>query len=943
MGNYFDKSIFLAAGILITLGMWTFLQIPEEPTIQLPLFSGTPLATGDADNPHARAEWEQRRLADPNTGQIPANSGRAERAFKQDLQSQLSNYRMAGYDLKSVGPYNVGGRTRALVIDASDENILIAGGVSSGIWRSEDQGASWTKVTAPNQRPSITCITQDTRPGKTNIWYAGSGEAIGNSANAGFSAPYLGDGMLKSIDGGQNWFQLDSTVSNTPEFADAWDRMWRLAIDPSNLTEDEVYAAAAGRIFRSMDGGNSWDEVLGGVGLTSLYTDIAVTSSGVVYAAFNNGGGQTAGIWRSTDGSNWTEISPSFFPGATNRIVLSIDPNDEDRIYFLANTPGSGLMTNVFFGGTEWNSLWRYNYLSGDGAGANGIWADLSLNLPNGFGDFGNFNVQGSYNMMVAVKPGDPNTVFVGGTNLYRSTSGFTDSTNTSWIGGYEPFTTLPYFEIYDQHHPDQHHVTFLPSNPDVLFSASDGGVARTDDCDANTVSWTTLNNGYVSSQLYTIAIDHGTDNSNEITCGLQDNGSWWSNSADPNFIWTMPSTGDGAHCAIENGGGFHYFSRQRGKMLKVQLDNAGIPTAFTRIDPVGGTDYMFINPYILDPIDNQVMYLSEGAKIWRNDDLSQIALNNQYDSISTGWFLNSDGPPSGLTITAMAASVTPAHRLYYGTANKRIFRVDNAHTGDPVHQEITSNIAAGGYTDCIAVDPRDADKLIVVFSNYNTYSLYYSDNGGTSWTGISGNMEAEPPIGAPPGLGLGSGPSVRSAAILPVAGGKTVFLLGTSVGLFATDTLMGDSTFWYPQAGNTIGNAVVDVIDTRPSDGFVAIGTHGNGVYTGNITSTNGIDEGGYIPVGVAPATAKLESVNVYPNPTSGATTVSFSLAQQGKVTVTLSDELGRPVAILFNGDKVAGAHQIPFETAALASGLYYCTVADGQYATTKKLIVKN
>lgn len=76
---------------------------------------------------------------------------------------------------KSIGPENIGGRTRALAIDVSDNtsNTILAGGVSGGMWRSTNGGTSWTRVTTLPQLASVTTLAQDTRSGKTNIWYYG--------------------------------------------------------------------------------------------------------------------------------------------------------------------------------------------------------------------------------------------------------------------------------------------------------------------------------------------------------------------------------------------------------------------------------------------------------------------------------------------------------------------------------------------------------------------------------------------------------------------------------------------------------------------------------------------------------------------------------------------------------------------------------------------------
>ena len=106
--------------------------------------------------------------------------------IRRDINGRLK--RAKGFDASlkwnQRGPYNVGGRTRALAIDISDSNTFIAGGVSGGIWRSEDIGQTWEKMTKADQLHSVTSIAQDPREGYRNIWYAGTGEGRGNSAGA---------------------------------------------------------------------------------------------------------------------------------------------------------------------------------------------------------------------------------------------------------------------------------------------------------------------------------------------------------------------------------------------------------------------------------------------------------------------------------------------------------------------------------------------------------------------------------------------------------------------------------------------------------------------------------------------------------------------------------------------------------------------------------------
>ena len=131
------------------------------------------------ENVQQRGEYIHQMLANPSTDEIPINIRELENQFAQELafKANLNRLRMraAGMDSKnapslltwsSLGPNNVGGRTRAVAIDVQNENIILAAGVSGGVWRSSNGGQSWTKTTKSDQLHSVTCIVQDTRPGK---------------------------------------------------------------------------------------------------------------------------------------------------------------------------------------------------------------------------------------------------------------------------------------------------------------------------------------------------------------------------------------------------------------------------------------------------------------------------------------------------------------------------------------------------------------------------------------------------------------------------------------------------------------------------------------------------------------------------------------------------------------------------------------------------------
>ena len=374
---------------------------------------------GTKEDPQARQRWLWLMLRDPATGQIPANITQRELNFAKKLPvvaEAKPGLRKAETEWKSAGPYNVAGRTRALAIDVNSDEILLAGGVSGGMWRSSNGGKSWIKTTNPQQLQSVTCLVQDIRPGHQNTWYYGSGEIIGNSARGG-EAPYRGDGIYKSMDNGLTWLPLPATSTNKPQLFDQpFDYVFNLKINPANANVQELYAAAFGGIYKSINGGLLWTNTLADA--AALYTDVEITKTGVVYATLSSlivegAKNSKPGIFRSADGgTTWQNITPPAWPKEYGRVVISANPQKPDELYFLGYVPESAI-------------LWRYVHAPGGGT-----WTNLSVNLPESEDPVAGLDLQGGYNMVVKIHPTNPNTVFVGGTNLYRSTSGFTNTTS---------------------------------------------------------------------------------------------------------------------------------------------------------------------------------------------------------------------------------------------------------------------------------------------------------------------------------------------------------------------------------------------------------------------------------------------------------------------------------------------------------------------------------
>jgi hypothetical protein len=901
-----------------------------------------PSQPGLAGSEHGegRAEWELMQLRDPATGRIPDDIRRRELAFAatlptRDAHPMLSKTgRVAAYEWMPRGPVNIGGRTRALAIDVTGEDTILAAGVSGGLWRSTTAGASWRRMTLPTQLPAITTIVQDVRPGKTSRWYYGTGELSGNSASGG-DAYYNGDGLFKSIDNGVTWTPLTATASGTPHVFDkVFDFTWRLALDPSK-TDDHVYAALYGTIARSTNGGGAWRQVLGGQPPNgqrySYYTDIAVTPTGVAYATLSSEGWKP-GIYRSTDGLAWTQIAPPDMPAKYNRIVMGISPQNENVVYFLGETPGTGHLGRNFRGDSSWQHLWRYTYLSGKGDSAGGRWEDLTASLPSFGPPHGDFFTQGSYDMLVEVDPFDSNMVVIGGTNLFRSDDGFRTSSATRWIGGYQNsvFDSTVFVDLeYPNHHPDLHRAIFSRTRPNVLFTGSDGGVHRTDAVRADSVTWSPLNTGYTTTQFYSVAIDRATAGDPTVVGGMQDNGTSITRSTSASAPWLRVGSGDGSYAAFADGGTSLYVSKQLGKTYRVVLDAAGNTVQSTRVDPAGVKKYLFINPFILDPADTRMMYLAGGNELWRNSDLTAIAMASTQPATTNWTRMSKTAVADSVYITAIAASKSaPAHRLYYGTSLGAVYRIDDASTGDPEPTVITGTaFPRDAYVSCIAVDPENADNVIVVFSNYSVQSLFSSTDGGTTWTPIGGNLEATK-------TGAGAGPSCRWVSILHRPN-ETVWLVGTSTGLYSTTHLAGMTTEWTHEAPSTLGNAIVTMIDVRQSDGFVAVATHGLGVWTTTIDLA-GVEA----PLG---STGGLD-LSIAPNPVTGPATIRFKVPAGGAhVRARLFDTRGALLGTLHDAPMPGGAAAVAIDPRDLgaASGMTFVRLEVGSAIETRSITV--
>ena len=322
---------------------------------------------------------------------------------------QISEYRKAvaaaknqGTTLNWVerGPGNVGGRTRPILMDpdAIDQHTWFVGTAGGGLWWTQNRGYAWGYLT--DNLPNLSVSALGMAESDHNIMYIGTGEGFGNLDGVS------GSGVFKSYDRGQTWEHLLSTATDT-----LFQYVNRLAIDP--MDPDVVVVATNHGIQRTTDGGMTWTEVYSGPGAgnnpRSRIQDLKAQPGN-----FNTmiAGENPGGILHSMDGGlTWAQaITSDEMIGGSQRIELAYAPSNPAIAYASVQTGfNSAELLRSDDGGASW-SLTRE--------------AD-----PSFFGPLNWLGGQGWYDNAIAVHPFAPDTVFLGGIQMWRAlmTGGTTD------------------------------------------------------------------------------------------------------------------------------------------------------------------------------------------------------------------------------------------------------------------------------------------------------------------------------------------------------------------------------------------------------------------------------------------------------------------------------------------------------------------------------------
>lgn len=856
-------------------------------SLLLPLFSLSLLFVFQSDHPRAlpygikrymfeesqqdrfieeRRQWEIDMMKDPSTGQIPAGIFKAEYDLAKRLPVRTANNPFARLNTyTAAGPTNRGGRTRVVKydirFDSVSNKVILAGCVSGGILRSNDNGLTWSLVTPQDEVRNLTCLAQDPRPGHEDTWYAGTGEFYGNSASGdGTAALYYGFGMFKSTDNGLTWSALSATrPGQLFEFDSEWDFIYNIKVNPAN---GDVYVCCDNQLKKSTDGGNSFSTVFGDPIQDPLYglNDVEIKNDGskifLAVTGYNQNG--KSGIYQSStgDAGSWVKFggsnnpaSPAYVAGwrdslTWGRVILQLAPSNQNLLFCYYQNGFS--IYNGF--PTPEVDLFKC-----DMTNPTYVWTNLSANMPDFPGadlEFSDpISPQLAYDMMIRIKPDDPNTIIIGGTNIYRSTDGFTSTANTSWIGGYDNTLydlgggNFSYsYNIYPESHPDIHWIEFNPVNYSQILCGNDGGIQKTYNILAPVITWKRLNN-YQSLQYTIVGIDPTEGRMNFIG-GTQDNGTTYRD-ATTDILGPRPPYrpgindhedffgGDGGACALSaytGGNQFAYVSAQYGDLYRINMSQYYTPPnyGYTQINPpwfyYPGFASPFLTYFLLDPFNTEILYFAGGDKLLRTTTASTVK--------DTTWedMLGVYTAATGEAIRSMAVTKGPytsSSVLYIGQQDGRILRLNDPKNCDPstVPQNIAPAAISGLCVVDLCVNPLNDNELMAVTSNYNSVSIWITRNAKSAtpaWVSREGNLAL---------------PSIRSCEIVPVNNGIDTtyeYYVGTTIGLYSCVNIFdsASSVTWAREGDAVLGKAVIHSLDLRVNDNTLLVGTHGNGMF---------------------------------------------------------------------------------------------------------------
>lgn len=734
---------------------------------------------------------------DPATGKIP--SERLSVAY-QEMEQISRNRNASGATMQWTGTgATMGGRTRAIMWDPVQANKVWAGGVSGGLWYNSNIASSlsvWQPVNDMWENLSISSITYD--PNNPQVMYVGTGEAETAFITYRESGS-KGVGIWKTTDGGQNWTLLPSTkdfayITKVVVRNESGNSVIYAGVVSGYYQGNQLSLPSDG-LYRSADGGMSWQQVLPVMPGTSIpYSpgDVKLGKDGRIYVGtmpnIERDGGAvvlysdagTIGSWVAY--TDIAELIPNMgylpLPG---RVVIAPSPSNADVVYaaFAAGIHDAG--TQPIYRGLF---IFRSNN--------KGVtWEETGT--PNGDDQWANL---AWHAMTLAVDPNNPDVLYAGGLDVWKSTDAGTSWEHLSdwsamYSGGGDNYV-----------HADQHAIVYKPGSSTTAVFGSDGGVFYTTTANSAIPIFKERNNGYNTLQFYTCAI-HPTTGENQFMGGLQDNGTLLYTGS-PLGINDMISGGDGCYCFWDS-------DNPSVSITSVYYNRYYLFTNGTMTNMIDQESGVFINPADYSSTKNTLY--ANAVDFWGGNAGKMLRVNN-VPTNTYGAFI-----PLNVNTSSYFShvKVSPYYEnnntvLFMGTANGRVYRINKANAF-PETIEIGSPSFPAGNVSCIAVGGSN-DSLMVTFSNYGVSSIWQTYNGGQSWKEIEGNLPDMP---------------IRWALYHPQNGKQAI--IATEIGIWSCNTLDQENVNWIPQ-NQGMANVRVDMLTLRNSDNTVVAATHGRGMY---------------------------------------------------------------------------------------------------------------
>lgn len=741
-----------------------------------------------------------------------------------------------------AGPYNIGGRITDIAIHPASPATMYIGAASGGIFKTTDNGSSWENVFTDAPVISIGALAIDGQ--NSQVLYAGTGEANASSYS------FIGNGIYKTYNGGLSWEHIGLEQSAY---------IGRILVDHTN--SQRIFAAACGTLFtpndqrgiyRSADGGESWEQVLF-VSDSTAGVDIVQhpNNPSILYAAmwermrgltYRRSHGTTSGIYKSTDGGDsWTLLGNGLPPGdQKGRIGLAIAQNNSEIIYAFIDRRVGNTFTATIFKTTDGGLNWQQTN--------DATLQDMSSNF-------------GWYFGQIRVDPQNDNRIWVLGVDLYRSDNGGSSYTH---LAGY--------FNINDIY--VDHHAMFIHPASGVIIHGNDGGLYTSNNYGD---SWSKINN-LPLTQFYAIEVDYL--NPQRIYGGTQDNNTIRTPSGALND-WQRILGGDGFYTLVDyTNSNTIYAEYQWGNLFR--SDNGG--NNFNYIaDAWSGDRTNWSSPYVMHPTNPQTLYFGT-YRIWKTTNKG-----NSWAPVSGD--LTHNLSQSGFsTITTIAISGLNPQMLLAGSDDGRVHITTS---GGSVWSNISDGLPVRWITR-VAFDPFDANTIYATVSGFRWDEshphVFRSVDLGQNWESISGNLPELPVnvIVADPGL-------------------QHRLFVGTDAGVFYTNNA---GQQWYSLSQGIPNVPITDLKIHDPTRTLVA-GTYGCSAYRLDLDMITGVDS-----FAREKEEKGVLMKPVCPNPfnssvTGNVVTIEFYLAQSAYGELSVVDLNGKTVHLIGSGNFSGGAHR--------------------------------